>query len=249
MKQNIYDNNVFFQKYDDMRNNEKGHNANDVIEIPTIRSMLPDLTDMKILDLGCGYGENCKYFIDNGAKQVLGIDISTNMIEIAKNKNKNDKIDYKVMSMEDINKLEEKFNLVISSLAVHYVEDFDKLCKDVSNLLEKDGYFIFSQENPVGTGTILNEECNNETKITIGNKKYYLLSNYNENGKRLVNWNNCEVIKYHRNFSYIINTLIKYFEIIELKEPIPTEQMIKQNPKYINQFDKPYFLFIKVKRK
>lgn len=249
MKQNIYDNDNFFKEYDDMRNNQKGYNANDVIEIPTFRSMLPSLNYKKILDLGCGYGENCKYFIENGAKEVLGIDISENMIEIANEKNSCDKIEYKVMSMEEISSISNKYDMIVSSLAIHYVEDFDKLCFDVYNLLEKDGYFIFSQENPVGTGTILGEECSKENKLTIGNKKYYLLSNYNDNGIRIVNWNNCDVIKYHRSFSNIINTLIKYFEIIEFQEPTPTKEMIDKNPKYINQLDKPYFLFVKVKKK
>ena len=37
MKQNIYDNKTFFDSYNDMRSNNKGTNANDLIEIPTIR--------------------------------------------------------------------------------------------------------------------------------------------------------------------------------------------------------------------
>ena len=63
MKQNIYDNSVFFDGYNNMQNDKKGTSANDLIEIPTIRSMLPDLTSKKVLELGCGYGENCPYFL------------------------------------------------------------------------------------------------------------------------------------------------------------------------------------------
>ncbi len=86
MKQNIYDNPVFFKGYNDMRNDKKGYSANDLIEIPTIRKMLPDLTNKKVLELGCGYGENCLYFLDKGASYVLGTDISENMINIAQKK-------------------------------------------------------------------------------------------------------------------------------------------------------------------
>ena len=41
----------------------------------------------KILDIGCGYGEMSKYFIDNGAKLVVAIDISEKMIQKAMKEN------------------------------------------------------------------------------------------------------------------------------------------------------------------
>lgn len=249
MKQNIYDNPVFFKEYNDMRNDKKGISANDLIEIPTIRKMVPNLMDKKVLELGCGYGENCKYFLDRGASYVLGTDISKNMINIAKENVKNEKCDFKVLAMEDISEIKDKFDLIISSLAVHYVEDFEKLLNDIYNLLSKDGYFIFSQEHPIGTGTILNAKFRGKDNIDLGDKNYYLVSDYNLNGKRIVNWNNCEVIKFHRNFSYIINTIIKCnFKIEEILEPIPDEEILNIKPKYKNQFDKPYFLFVKVSK-
>lgn len=71
------------------------------------------------------------------------------------------------MAMEDINKIDNKFDVIVSSLAIHYVEDFCKLCSDVSSLLNEGGYFIFSQEHPIGTGTILTKECNDSEKIYI----------------------------------------------------------------------------------
>lgn len=249
MKQNIYDNPIFFKEYNDMRNTKKGKSANDLIEIPTIRKMLPNLMNKKILELGCGYGENCKYFLDKGANYVLGTDISKNMLNIAKENIKCEKCEFKILAMEDISKINNKFDLIISSLSIHYIEDFEKLLNDIYNLLTEDGYFIFSQEHPIGTGTILNSECNEKDNIDIGNKTYYIVSNYNQNGKRIVNWNNCNVIKFHRNFSYIINTIIKSnFKIEEILEPVPDEETLKIKPKYKNQFDKPYFLFIKVSK-
>lgn len=247
--QNIYDNETFFKVYDGMRKEKKGVSANDLIEIPTIRKIIPDLTGKRVLELGCGYGENSSYFLDSGATYVLGTDISNNMINIAKNSNIDERVNFKVLAMENISDIKEKFDLVISSLAIHYVSDFDKLCHDVYHLLNDNGYFIFSQEHPIGTGTKLNRECNGKDDIDLGDKKYYLVSDYNRNGKRIVDWNNCKVVKYHRNFSYIINTLIKYFEIDEFIEPNPNDEVIQIKPKYKNQYDKPYFLFVKVHKK
>lgn len=249
MKQNIYDNDNFFNSYLGMRKDKKGTSANDLIEIPTIRSMLPNFKNKKVLELGCGSGENSLYFINNGALGYLGTDISSNMINFAKEKYHDVKIKFEVMAMEDLSKLTGKYDVVVSSLAIHYVENFNKLCHDVYNILNDKGYFIFSQEHPIGTGVILNKECNLKDTIKIGDKDYFLVSDYNNNGKRVVNWYDQSVVKYHRNFSYIINTILKNnFSIIEFREPLPTKEILEIKPKYKNQFDKPYFLFIKLQK-
>ena len=81
------------------------------------------------MDLGCGTGGHDRKLIEMGAKKVVGIDLSHNMInEVVKNNN-SDKIEYMVMSMDDIDKLDVKFDMVVSSLAIHYVADYDGLCK------------------------------------------------------------------------------------------------------------------------
>ena len=49
-KQNIYDNEEFFESFKD--NRSKDVNFNDCIETPIILSMLPDLHGKKILDIG-----------------------------------------------------------------------------------------------------------------------------------------------------------------------------------------------------
>ena len=148
MKQNIYDDENFFNQYEELRNEQKNKNANDLIEIPNFRKLMPDVTNKSILDLGCGYGENDKFYKEQGAKYVLGTDISEKMIEKANEINKIDGIEYKVIAMEDISSIDKKFDIIISSLAFHYIKDFDKLVKDCYNLLNKDGYLVFSQEHP-----------------------------------------------------------------------------------------------------
>lgn len=56
MKQNIYDNRNFSNKYDEIRRKSNGLNANDLIEIPNFRSMVSNFKDKRVLDLGCEYG-------------------------------------------------------------------------------------------------------------------------------------------------------------------------------------------------
>ena len=78
-KQNIFDNAIFFEGYKKLRDNAV--NANTLFEIPALLSMLPALAGKQVLDLGCGFGEHCKLFLEQGAEKVVGIDISEKMLE------------------------------------------------------------------------------------------------------------------------------------------------------------------------
>ena len=143
-QQNIYDNEVFFEGYKKIRDNKI--NANNLFEIPALFSMLPDIKNKRVLDLGCGFGEHCKRFIDCGAKKVVGIDISEKMLEVARNENSDPNIIYINMPMEKIAELNEQFDIVVSSLAFHYIEDFEGVVRDIYNMLDTEGIFIFLEE-------------------------------------------------------------------------------------------------------
>lgn len=248
MKQNIYDIKTFSEAYDKMRYENKGKNANDLIEIPNFRKLISDLNNKRVLDLGCGYGENDIYCRELGAKEVLEIDISEHMIKIALDNNKDKKIKYKLMAMEDIDKLEEKFDVVISSLAIHYVKDYDKLIKDIYNLLNKDGILIFSIDHPLRIANKF-KPWMKKNYTEINGKWFLLVSDYNREGVREKEWNGVMVQKYHRNFSSLMNGLMKSgFKIDKILEPLPDKETIKIIPKYVNQYDRPYFLFIRTKK-
>lgn len=241
--QNIYDNKKFFDDYVSMRNGKI--NANDLIERPMFKSLLPKLNGKKILDLGCGFGDLCSYMVSNGATKVVGLDISKRMIELANQKNSNKVIQYIVKPMEKLSDIKEQFDIVTSSLAFHYVENFDKLISDIAKLLKPNGRLIFSEEHPLATCFVPPE--NNpklDHKIDFDGKRYYLISDYNNMGKRILKWNVDGVIKYHRNFSEIANTLIKNgFEIERVEESRANESVIEKEPKFAYQNDRPYFIF------
>ena len=124
MKQNIYDNEIFFNGYSKIRENE--NNANNMFEKPALFSLLPTLNNKTVLDLGCGYGEHCIHFVEEGAKRVVGIDISQKMLAIAKAENAHQNISYLNMPMEDIGELQEHFDIIVSSLAFHYIGELQE---------------------------------------------------------------------------------------------------------------------------
>ena len=67
-----------------------------------------------------------------GVSYVLGIDISEKMLEIAKNINFSSIIEYQCMAMEDLVFSKSTFDIIISSLAFHYVKDFEGLVRKIS---------------------------------------------------------------------------------------------------------------------
>src|SRR5690625_4146987 len=147
MKQNIYDNPVFFKEYTSLR--ESGITFNDFVEQPAIKSLISTFQEKSILELGCGTGHFSKYCIENGASKVIAVDISNNMIEKAQKENAHEKIEYICAAIEDLELQNQKFDLIISSLAVHYIKDYSNLIAKIKGLLIKNGEFIFSTEHPI----------------------------------------------------------------------------------------------------
>lgn len=113
MIENIYDNKLFFDNYIHLRNDSDNIAANEIVEMPAIYDALPDLTGKRVLDLGCGSGNNCAKAVELGASYVLGTDVSENMIDLAKKTNADEKIEYKTLAMEDISSLNQTFDVVI----------------------------------------------------------------------------------------------------------------------------------------
>ena len=69
-------------------------------EKPAIRAELPKLDGISVISLGCGSGVDTQYLKDQGASRVVGIDISSRLIETAKKNHP--AIELHVMDMEKL---------------------------------------------------------------------------------------------------------------------------------------------------
>lgn len=244
---NVYDRQTFFDSYQKMRNEVV--NANNLIENPIIKKLMPNFVDKKILDLGCGDGNMDMFFAQNGAKKVVAIDVSKNMIEAAKQNNADKKIEYMVLEMEKLGSVQEKFDFVYSSLAFHYIKDFNKLLFDINKLLKPNGTLLFSQESPLTTAIVFCDETQ-QKRVELNGKTYYLLSDYENETKRDRVWNDTIVTRYHRTYSTIVNGLIQNgFEIELFQDSYADKKAIKLKEKYKFEKDRPMFLFVKAKKK
>lgn len=243
--QNIFDNPGFFNSYRLLRSRDD--NYNDLLEQPAMAELLPDIQGKSVLDLGCGYGHNCIDFIRNGASRVVGLDISEKMLQVARSESQDLKIEYINMSMVEISSIKEKFDFVYSSLAFHYIKDFEKLIKSIYSLLNHDGYLLFSQEHPIVTASIGGSGYFNKDKN--GNSISYTFSNYCQPGKREVSWYVDGVIKYHRNMGEVLTTIAKAgFILKEICEPLPQAWAVQKQPSIVKEFLRPCFLIVKAKK-
>ena len=139
-KENKYDDNIFFQKYSQMSRSQQGLAG--AGEWETLRKLLPDFKDKRVLDLGCGYGWHCIYAMEHGASSVVGVDISHKMLEVAKEKTHFPQVEYKCCAIEDVEFPEESFDVILSSLAFHYVADYEILVKKIYRILKSGGKLV-----------------------------------------------------------------------------------------------------------
>ncbi len=241
--QNIYDNKDFFDSYKALR--EADNNYNILLEQPAMKELLPELSNKSVLDLGCGFGNNCMDFVKIGAKNVVGIDVSKNMLSVAGKNNCHNKIEYINMPIENLSELDKTFDFVYSSLCFNYVEDFNKLINDIYNHLNANGILLFSQEHPIVTAVA--GKTNKYIRDGESGELLFCLGSYQDNSSRRVEkWFVDGVIKYHRTFSNIINSLCDNGFVIEkIVEPIPSEFALEKREGLKKEFVKPTFLIIK----
>ena len=80
-KTSVYDKENFFVLYQKLRSNPIS--LNEIVEKPTMLSLLPDLQGKKLLDLGCGTGGHLQLYLERDAASVVGTDLSAKMLEQA----------------------------------------------------------------------------------------------------------------------------------------------------------------------
>jgi SAM-dependent methyltransferase len=239
MKQNKYDDESFFENYGKMPRSVEGLNA--AGEWYVLREMLPLFQNKNVLDLGCGYGWHCIYAKEQGAEKVIGIDLSEKMIRKAKENSKDLAIEYKQMAIEDIDFQPEAFDIVISSLAFHYVDNLKAIFDKINTNLKKGGSFVFSMEHPAFTA----REEQDWFTDNDGNRLHWPIDNYQNEGIRHTQFLGHEVIKYHRTFETIVNTLINAnFSIKQISEPKPSEEIVNKYPEMIDEARRPIFILI-----
>ncbi|MCI9336852.1 MAG: class I SAM-dependent methyltransferase [Lachnospiraceae bacterium] len=238
---NEYDNEKFFEEYAKMSRSQKGLDA--AGEWRQFRSLFPPLEGKSVLDLGCGYGWHCRYAVEKGAGQVLGIDLSRKMIEEAGARNADRQTEYRVCGIEAYEYPENTWVCVISNLALHYIRDIAEVFRKVRRTLKPEGVFLFNIEHPVFTAGVGQDWIYGRD----GEPLYWPVDDYFMPGERRTRFLGCEVMKQHHTLTQIVMGLLENgFAIQALEEAVPPGEMM-DIPGMRDELRRPMMLLVRAK--
>lgn len=243
MKENKYDDPIFFKKYSQMERSAQGLEA--AGEWQTLEPLLPDFNGKRVLDLGCGYGWHCIYAAQHGALSVTGVDISAKMLATARSKTSFPNVTYQQMPIEDIAFPPDSFDIVLSSLALHYIRSFDEIAKKVNVCLSPGGSFIFSAEHPIFTASGPQDWYYDKN----GDIMHFPVDRYFYEGERKANFLGESVTKYHKTLTtYLEGLLCNGFELQHIVEPQPPEHLLHL-PGMKDEMRRPMMLIVAARKK
>ena len=242
MTQNVYDDQEFFEGYSRLPRSVEGLDG--APEWPTLRALLPELCGLNVLDLGCGFGWFCRWARQQGAAQILGIDVSEKMLAQARAATDDAAISYIRADMEHLELSLESFNLVYSSLALHYIQHLNELMSEVYRSLVPGGSLVFSVEHPMVTAP-----ADPNWSVNTAGRKTWPIDSYLDEGPRSTDWLAKGVIKQHRTLATYINMLLRLgFVISHLEEWGPTAEQIASQPNWAGERQRPPFLLVAATR-
>ncbi len=105
---------------------------------------IENLKNGQLIDLGCGPGQTTKYLFDCGFTALIGVDISSSMVEVARNINP--MLHFERADMLDLKYPDKRFG---SAIAFYSIVHFDyaqiKVAfKEIKRVLADNGQFLFS---------------------------------------------------------------------------------------------------------
>jgi SAM-dependent methyltransferase len=241
--QNVYDDPVFFDGYKNLRQGDTGLNG--VLEVPALHALLPDLQGLSVLDLGCGFGDFARHARTEGAASVTAVDVSQRMIAEAIRLTEDGGIKYVHRSIESFSPAPESFELVVSSLALHYVDDYAAVILRVFSSLVAGGHFIFSVEHPICTAHPVGW-----TRSPDGKQLHWPIDRYHDEAERHTKWFVDGVTKFHRTLETYVNTLVAVgFRLDHLGEPKPSSAALQTRPSLEDTLRRPPFLLLAVTKR
>ena len=242
--QNVYDDPDFFAGYS--RLERFGEGWTKAFEYPSIMALLPDVAGRRVLDLGCGAGQLAHHLATRGAADVVGVDISERMLGLARAERSHSRVSYVRASMEEVAFPPGRFDLVVSSLAVHYVADYTGLMRRVARWLGTGGVLVYSTEHPIYLSRASTEGW---VRDASGRRLHWAVDAYADEGLREEHWFTDGVRKYHRTVASLLNGLIDAGLTLErVLEPAPDAEQLKRRPDWADEGRRPFCLLVRARR-
>ena len=239
--QNIYDDAAFFAGYATL--DRFGPGWRSAMELGDLLGLLPPVGGARVLDLGCGAGQLAGYLAEQGAASVLGVDVSERMLAQAR---PHPRLRLQRAALEDLACAPASFELVVSSLAFHYVADYGGLIRRIAGWLVPGGVLVFSTEHPIFTARLPDLGWINDA---TGQRSGWAIDHYGDEGPRQEHWFVEGVRKEHRMLSTLVNGILDAgLRLERLVEPLPSPERLQARPQDADERRRPMFVLLRASR-
>lgn len=236
--QNIYDDPEFLAGYSTLDRQVRGLDG--AAEWPMLRSMLPDVAGRRVVDLGCGFGWFSRWADQNDAASVLGIDVSTKMLQRAIAETTSETVEYRCVDLDVLEFEKSCCDLVFSSLTLHYIKNLERLLAMVAKAITPGGSLVFSVEHP-----IYSAPSSQHFETSENGARIWPLDNYLVEGSRVTSWFIDGIVKEHRTIATYVNAVIEAgFAIDRIVEFGPTAEEVEAHPERADDRHRPWFLLL-----
>jgi SAM-dependent methyltransferase len=244
MAQNIYDQEEFFEGYSGLSRSQHGLLPLGAPEWPVLRSFIPPLLHKDFLDLGCGMGWYCRWAAEQGANSVRGLDISTKMLDVARNTTENPAISYEQADLENMSLPDGTYDVVFSSLALHYIVNLRGLMSQIHASLKPGGTFVFSVEHPTASAP---RAADPKWIVDKEGRNTWPLNGYLDEGERRKTWFIERVVRQHRTIARYVKMLISAGFVLRGIEEwgVSLEQIQSGECDWVRTRDRTVYLLVK----
>jgi len=189
--------------------------ANFVMEEPALLDAIGDVRGLRVLDLGCGDAAIGRRLLDAGCRAYLGIDASARMIDAARDALVGTPGEARREPIERFSAAVGSLDLVISRLALHYVEDLDAVLAACRDCLAPGGRLVFTVVHPVVTSHDA-RGSSDEPRAS------WVVDDYFAAGPRELDWLGGRVVWRHRTIEQYVRAMQRAgFRLTALSECAP----------------------------
>lgn len=202
---------------------------NAAYERPAMRKRLGDVRGKRILEAACASGEYTAYLVDAGA-DVVALDSSQAMLDIAREQ-VGDRAQFLLRDLakplEGVR--DSSFDIVLSSLTLHYVEDWSVPLSEFARVLRPGGQFLMSTHHPEMTMSAVDD--------------YFAIARITEEWR--IGGEKRSVSFYHRPLQAIVDAILDAgFRLQALVEPRLEEDASDGSPDAEHLRTRPQFLIV-----
>lgn len=228
--------------------------GHELLEKPAIYNLLPPVEGKCVLCVGSGYGEECARLVALGAEKVVGIDLSAGNIQQARQQYPS--LEFHEMDMEQISFPPASFHVVFSSLALHYVQNWNATLTGMRRVLAPGGSIVVSTHHPASWSALKDE---NETtkrqllgfEVDKASGKVSLFGDYLQERPVISKFGGAfEASFYHKSFSGMLREFRDAgLSVVECTEPGPVAEAQTLDPQFWELRSRfPLFILFKLER-